>query len=447
MCGRQVWSTSESHPVEMADQLRESFHPITARPISEYFHLTLKQAAIKFGVCITSFKRICREEGLKRWPHRKVCPSLPTYRTAMAFGRGHHVLGPTGRRRRACFHGTMPTLCALQYKSIQQKLQGLQKDLKACPIDSALRSKLSSKMSIMKRLLSELGSPKRHNSRSSIKKKNDASGGLALLLDVVDNEMSQDGCTHSDSDSCTASTMCSHQEHEEETPAAAAARITGKKAQQEHKLQQSRVKVCDNEWREQHLGVKRVSKGANVAWMQAQVESQAEAQQSSFCQPRPDLARRTSLANEACNVAHLLWEQAAFLDHLSMKPTYNDSLCTADLCDTEFDSALQYVAHDEPSYKVAELVNKQSEHEIAVQACRLSFLYYNPAAGATCPALACARQSSARQKSICSASTLCTLSNWRMALQLRCADHPVPCCVSHVILIRSSAVYSSLVCY
>lgn len=337
----------------------------------------------------------------------------------------------------------MPTLCALQYKSIQQKLQGLQKDLKACPIDSALRSKLSSKMSIMKRLLSELGSPKRHNSRSSIKKKNDASGGLALLLDVVDNEMSQDGCTHSDSDSCTASTVCSHQEHEEETPAAAA----GKKAQQEHKLQQSRVKVCDNEWRNQHLGVKPVSKGANAAWMQAQVESQAEAQLSSFCQPRPDLARRTSLANEACNVAQLLREQAAFLDHLSMKPSYNDSLCTADLCDTEFDSALQYVAHDEPSYKVAELVNKQSEHEIAVQACRLSFLYYNPAAGASCPALACARQSSARQKSICSASTLCTLSNWRMALQLRCADHPVPCCVSHVILIRSSAVYSSLVCY
>ena len=41
--------------------------------MSDYFHLTERKAAKHFGVCLTSFKKICRARGLSRWPHRKAC--------------------------------------------------------------------------------------------------------------------------------------------------------------------------------------------------------------------------------------------------------------------------------------------------------------------------------------------------------------------------------------
>jgi hypothetical protein len=41
--------------------------------MSDYFHMTERRAAKHFGVCLTSFKKICRARGLRRWPHRKVC--------------------------------------------------------------------------------------------------------------------------------------------------------------------------------------------------------------------------------------------------------------------------------------------------------------------------------------------------------------------------------------
>ena len=40
--------------------------------LSHYFHLPEKEAARAFNLCLTSFKKMCRESGLPRWPYRKV---------------------------------------------------------------------------------------------------------------------------------------------------------------------------------------------------------------------------------------------------------------------------------------------------------------------------------------------------------------------------------------
>ena len=42
--------------------------------MADYFHLTEREAASHFDVCLTSFKKICRARGLSRWPHRKARP-------------------------------------------------------------------------------------------------------------------------------------------------------------------------------------------------------------------------------------------------------------------------------------------------------------------------------------------------------------------------------------
>jgi len=40
--------------------------------LKKYFHLPLDNVANEFGLCITILKRICRNEGIPRWPHRKL---------------------------------------------------------------------------------------------------------------------------------------------------------------------------------------------------------------------------------------------------------------------------------------------------------------------------------------------------------------------------------------
>jgi len=37
-----------------------------------FFHLPIKDASKALGMCTTRIKKICREHGLVRWPHRKV---------------------------------------------------------------------------------------------------------------------------------------------------------------------------------------------------------------------------------------------------------------------------------------------------------------------------------------------------------------------------------------
>ncbi|PWA61736.1 Plant regulator RWP-RK [Artemisia annua] len=40
--------------------------------ISQYFHMTIRQAAKELNVSLTAFKRNSRDVGIQRWPYRKL---------------------------------------------------------------------------------------------------------------------------------------------------------------------------------------------------------------------------------------------------------------------------------------------------------------------------------------------------------------------------------------
>ena len=71
-------------PPSMSEGSKEGFkqmplaHSIRKEQLEQYFHLPINEVAKKLGVCATVFKKICRRNGVPRWPHRKVCSlSLP----------------------------------------------------------------------------------------------------------------------------------------------------------------------------------------------------------------------------------------------------------------------------------------------------------------------------------------------------------------------------------
>jgi hypothetical protein len=68
---------SHGHP-SRASILRDG-SPGTTCAMADYFHLTEREAASHFDVCLTSFKKICRARGLSRWPHRKVSPAAASW--------------------------------------------------------------------------------------------------------------------------------------------------------------------------------------------------------------------------------------------------------------------------------------------------------------------------------------------------------------------------------
>jgi hypothetical protein len=45
---------------------------MTAETLCEHFHLPLLVVAQKFGMCTTTFKKVCRRLGITRWPQRQV---------------------------------------------------------------------------------------------------------------------------------------------------------------------------------------------------------------------------------------------------------------------------------------------------------------------------------------------------------------------------------------
>lgn len=40
--------------------------------LQQHFHLPISQVAKELGVCATVLKKLCRQHGIPRWPHRKV---------------------------------------------------------------------------------------------------------------------------------------------------------------------------------------------------------------------------------------------------------------------------------------------------------------------------------------------------------------------------------------
>lgn len=45
---------------------------ISKETLSMYFHLPLQEAAKRTNICPVQFKKICRQQGIQRWPHRKI---------------------------------------------------------------------------------------------------------------------------------------------------------------------------------------------------------------------------------------------------------------------------------------------------------------------------------------------------------------------------------------
>jgi len=45
---------------------------ITLQKLTDYFHLPINIVAKELGVCATVLKKICRKNGIPRWPHRKI---------------------------------------------------------------------------------------------------------------------------------------------------------------------------------------------------------------------------------------------------------------------------------------------------------------------------------------------------------------------------------------
>ncbi|KDO73593.1 hypothetical protein CISIN_1g041600mg, partial [Citrus sinensis] len=51
---------------------RERTGKLTLRDLMIYFHLPIEEAARRMKLCPTVVKKICRRDGLHRWPHRKI---------------------------------------------------------------------------------------------------------------------------------------------------------------------------------------------------------------------------------------------------------------------------------------------------------------------------------------------------------------------------------------
>jgi hypothetical protein len=46
--------------------------PTDVPDLSRYFQLPEKVVAKELGICLTSLKKLCRQQGINRWPYRKV---------------------------------------------------------------------------------------------------------------------------------------------------------------------------------------------------------------------------------------------------------------------------------------------------------------------------------------------------------------------------------------
>eukprot|EP01121_Diplochlamys_sp_Union-15-3_P008347 TRINITY_DN2211_c0_g1_i4.p1 TRINITY_DN2211_c0_g1~~TRINITY_DN2211_c0_g1_i4.p1 ORF type:complete len:225 (-),score=41.87 TRINITY_DN2211_c0_g1_i4:58-732(-) len=49
-----------------------NLHEYSRADLAQFFHMPITQAAREIGVCATVLKKMCRKNGIPRWPHRKI---------------------------------------------------------------------------------------------------------------------------------------------------------------------------------------------------------------------------------------------------------------------------------------------------------------------------------------------------------------------------------------
>lgn len=49
-----------------------SWQSIDMTEVAKHFCFPEKEVAKQLGICLTSLKKFCRQNGIKRWPYRKV---------------------------------------------------------------------------------------------------------------------------------------------------------------------------------------------------------------------------------------------------------------------------------------------------------------------------------------------------------------------------------------
>jgi|ERR1712137_33529 len=56
----------------MENRLTIEPHHLTYDDLAKYFHQPINDVAQELGICATLLKKACRQNGIKRWPHRKI---------------------------------------------------------------------------------------------------------------------------------------------------------------------------------------------------------------------------------------------------------------------------------------------------------------------------------------------------------------------------------------
>lgn len=72
MATTAVTAPPASAPAPAATQDISATTTITFEQLTKYFHLPINDVAKELGICATMLKKICRKNGIPRWPHRKV---------------------------------------------------------------------------------------------------------------------------------------------------------------------------------------------------------------------------------------------------------------------------------------------------------------------------------------------------------------------------------------
>merc|ERR1712137_503794 len=70
-----TFALTETHPTTVGLDTRYEGklpHEFTSEDLAKFYHLPINDAAEKLGICSTLLKKLCRKNGISRWPHRKV---------------------------------------------------------------------------------------------------------------------------------------------------------------------------------------------------------------------------------------------------------------------------------------------------------------------------------------------------------------------------------------